>query len=165
MPSVPPHVDRPARAGRDPSEWISYRQRAIAFHRRSLERFGRLLRREVAGDREFAVCIASDKVLRAANLRFRGIDRVTDVLAFPHRRPARLGRHGRQLGDILISAGRAQAQAQRLGHSTGKELRVLLLHGLLHLLGYDHEVDSGSMKLVERRWRRRLGIPPGLLER
>jgi probable rRNA maturation factor len=92
------------------------------------------------------------------NGRFRGKDEATDVLSFP------TGGRGR-LGDIAISLGRARLQAREFGHSTETEVRVLMLHGLLHLLGMDHEADAGRMARAEKRWRTRLGLPGGLIER
>jgi probable rRNA maturation factor len=121
-------------------------------------RFAAGLRRRLAGSREFAVCIASDAALRLANRRYRGTNHSTDVLSFPEGGGARLG-------DILISAPRAQRQARRLGHSVDEEIKILLLHGLLHLLGHDHERDGGRMRRLEQNWRRRLGLPAGLIER
>jgi len=69
------------------------------------------------------------------------------------------------LGDIAISLPRARAQAHEFRHSTEREIQILMLHGLLHLLGLDHETDRGRMARVEKRWRVRLGLPNGLIER
>ena len=143
---------------REPADWFVNRQRSVRFDRRTLEEFGAELRRKVAGGREFAVCLASDQAVCRANLRFRGKNQVTDVLSFPDG-------EGLHLGDILISAPQARRQAKRLGHSVNQELRILLLHGLLHLLGYDHERDHGRMRRLEQSWRRRFGLPAGLIER
>jgi probable rRNA maturation factor len=112
------------------------------------------------------VAVASDQRVRSLNRRYRGVDAVTDVLAFPAGGdPA--GRRGepRLLGDIVIARGRAGRQARALGRAFGHEVRVLALHGLLHLLGYDHERDRGQMEAVEKRLRRRGGLETGLLER
>ncbi len=128
------------------------------FERGELQRFAADLRRRLAGGREFGVSIASDAALRRANLRFRRKNEATDVLSFP-------GGDGLYLGDILISADRARQQARALGHSVQEELKVLLLHGLLHLIGHDHESDGGRMQRLEQTWRRRLGLPAGLIER
>jgi len=114
------------------------------------------------------VALVSDARIRRLNRRFRGADRVTDVLAFPAEEPAPPppGRKlsGRYLGDIVIARGRAARQARREGHPLATELRILALHGLLHLL-YDHERDRGEMARLERRLRRRGGVPAGLTER
>ncbi len=69
------------------------------------------------------------------------------------------------LGDIAISLERARAQASEWNHSVEDEIRILMLHGVLHLLGMDHESDSGRMQRTELRWRRKLGLPTGLIER
>jgi probable rRNA maturation factor len=74
-------------------------------------------------------------------------------------------RRGPHLGDIAISFARARAQARAFGHDTGQEVRILMLHGLLHLLGMDHTTDGGRMARAEKRWRARLGLPIGLIER
>jgi probable rRNA maturation factor len=104
------------------------------------------------------VALASDTEVRRLNHRFRRQDRVTDVLSFPAEEPG-------QLGDVVIASGVARRQAGRTGHSVQTELRVLALHGLLHLLGYDHDRDDGVMARVERRLRRRGGLREGLIER
>ena len=104
------------------------------------------------------VAIVSDERMRALNRRFRRVDKVTDVLSFPSDLPA-------YLGDIVIARGLAGRQARRLGHSVKAEFRVLALHGLLHLLGYDHERDAGRMARTEARLRRRAGLPLGLIAR
>lgn len=104
------------------------------------------------------VALVGDARMRRLNRRFRGIDRATDVLTFPS------GDRG-FLGDIVIATGVARRQATARGHGFGVELRVLALHGLLHLLGHDHEWDRGQMARLERRLRRRVGLVEGLLER
>ena len=104
------------------------------------------------------VAVTSDARVRALNRRFRGKDRVTDVLSFPSGEPA-------SLGDVVIAAGVAAKQAIKAGHSVQAEFRVLALHGLLHLLGYDHEQDDGRMARLERRLRRKGGLGEGLIER
>ncbi len=101
------------------------------------------------------VRFAGDRALRAANRTFRGKDSATDVLSFPGER----GEDGLHLGDILISVPTARRQAAAVGHEIDRELRILLLHGVLHCLGYDHETDGGAMERLERRLRR-IWIPP-----
>ena len=92
------------------------------------------------------------------------MDKATDVLSFPAGRSERTG-GSPYWGDIAIGRGTAQKQAKMHGHTLALELRVLALHGLLHLLGYDHEVDSGQMARKEARLRRRAGLPSGLIAR
>lgn len=106
------------------------------------------------------VCVAlvSDRRMRALNRQFRGKDDATDVLSFPS------GERG-FLGDIVIADGVAKRQAKEHGHSLKTEIRTLALHGLLHLLGYDHETDDGAMARAEARLRKKAGLPLGLIER
>ena len=104
------------------------------------------------------LAITSDARVRRLNRQFLGKDYATDVLSFP---ADELG----VLGDVVIALGVARRQAEAAGHSLGIELRVLALHGLLHLLGYDHENDDGRMARVERMLRRKGGLREGLIER
>jgi probable rRNA maturation factor len=136
------------------------RQRGVRFEAAPLRAFFERLAGEVAGGRSFTVCLVSDRAMRRYNRRFRGINRPTDVLAFED------GASGRA-GDLLISAETARRQARRLGHALETELEILALHGLLHLLGFDHESrrDTGRMARAEGRWRRRFGLPRGLIDR
>jgi probable rRNA maturation factor len=105
------------------------------------------------------IAMVSDARIRRLNHRYRGVDCATDVLSFPAE--SDLG----FLGDIVIARGVAKRQARAAGHSERTELRVLALHGLLHLLGYDHERDGGRMQRVERRWRRKGRLREGLIDR
>jgi probable rRNA maturation factor len=104
------------------------------------------------------VAIVSDARVRALNRQYRRRDYATDVLSFPSDEKG-------YLGDVVIAAGVARRQAGEAGHALGTELRVLALHGLLHLLGYDHERDDGRMARLERRLRRKGGLVEGLIER
>lgn len=104
------------------------------------------------------VAIVSDYRVRRLNRVYRQQDQATDVLSFPSGDPG-------CLGDIVIAAGVAGRQARAAGHTLQTELRVLALHGLLHLLGYDHEHDDGRMARAEARLRRRGGLREGLIER
>ena len=104
------------------------------------------------------IALVSDARIRALNRRFRGKDRATDVLSFP-------ADESGVLGDVVIAAGVAARQAIEAGHSLQAEFRVLALHGLLHLLGYDHEHDDGRMARLERRLRVKGGLHKGLIER
>jgi probable rRNA maturation factor len=105
------------------------------------------------------VAVVSDARVRALNRSYRGKNRATDVLSFPTSSPSPF------LGDIVIARGVARRQARAAGHGERTEWRVLALHGLLHLLGYDHESDDGTMARVEARLRRKGGLPGGLIER
>jgi probable rRNA maturation factor len=130
------------------------------------------------------VClITGDAELRRLNRQFLGKDYATDVLSFPVRDGVADGRDSRALhsvapqgrgarpngraliGEIAISIDRAASQAKEHGHPLADELRILMLHGTLHLAGFDHENDSGEMRRAEARWRKRFGLPPGLIER
>ena len=138
---------------------------------------------------ELSIALASDDQVRALNRRYRGQDRPTDVLAFPARASKGKGERDKgkagknpafanpeprtpnpvpqRLGDIIIATGVAKRQAAEARHSYAVELRVLALHGLLHLLGYDHHdpVDRAQMTKVEARLRRKGGLTAGLIER
>jgi len=120
-----------------------------------------------------SVAIVGDRRVRSLNRTYRGVDAPTDVLSFPFtaadraEAPSTPGgkAQARLLGDIVIARGVARRQAGRAGHSERTELRILALHGLLHLLGYDHERDRGEMRRLEERLRRRSGLREGLIER
>jgi probable rRNA maturation factor len=105
--------------------------------------------------------------MHAMNRGFRGVDRPTDVLSFGGADDStrRSFRGSRFLGDIAIARGVAARQAREQGHSVRTELRILALHGLLHLLGYDHHADRGEMARLEEQLRRRAGLPAGLIAR
>ncbi|HEV2846660.1 MAG TPA: rRNA maturation RNase YbeY [Thermoanaerobaculia bacterium] len=94
----------------------------------------------------FGVRFVSDREMRRVNREFRGKDKTTDVLSFP-------GEEG-HLGDVMIAVPTARRQAAEAGHGIGRELKVLLLHGVLHCMGHDHETDQGEMERLERRLRR-----------
>jgi probable rRNA maturation factor len=112
------------------------------------------------------VVLVGDTAMRRLNREWRDKDYATDVLSFPADDDApRVRGQQRHLGDIVIATGVAARQAREAGHAYGTELRVLALHGLLHLLGYDHETDEGQMRRVEARLRRKGGLSAGLIER
>jgi len=138
---------------------VTFRRTPPNFRRRAVEQFARRLQKEVAKGKPFDCCITGDADLRRLNREFRGLDYATDVLSFPAAPPAR------HLGDVAISLGRARAQAREFGHDIEHEVEILMLHGVLHLLGFDHETDSGRMARAEKRWRARLGLAAGLIER
>lgn len=103
-------------------------------------------------DSSATIAFVSDKSIRQLNRQFRGIDKATDVLSFPAEDD------DTNLGDIAISVDTAAAQAKENGLTFDEEVAQLILHGLLHLSGYDHETDNGEMNRLELRLRRRLGI-------
>jgi probable rRNA maturation factor len=109
---------------------------------------------------DIAVAIVSDARMRILNKKYRRMDTATDVLSFPSDAP-------RALGDIVIASGVARRQAREAGHAYAVELKILALHGLLHLLGYDHHdpADGGRMARLERRLRAKGGLRAGLIER
>ncbi len=116
---------------------------------------------------EVAIALVSDARARRLNHAYRGRDAATDVLSFPVQPPAASGDAAGGLGDIVIATGVARRQAREAGHRYQTELRVLALHGLLHLLGYDHHAadDRGRMARTESRLRRTGGLAAGLIER
>ncbi len=128
------------------------------FQRRKVESFARKLEAEVAKGKPFDILITGDAELQRLNRDFLRHDYPTDVLSFPAGPAPRLG-------DLAISLARARAQARQFGHTTEQEIQILMLHGLLHLLGYDHETDRGTMARAEKRWRTHFGLPNGLIER
>ncbi len=139
---------------------VTLRRAAADLRPRALAAFARRLQRDVAKGRSFACLVTGDAEMRRLNRDFRGLDYPTDVLSFPAAPPARDG-----LGDIAISAARARAQAHEFGHTPEQEVRLLMLHGVLHLLGMDHETDSGAMARAEKRWRAQLKLPESVIER
>ncbi len=103
----------------------------------------------------FGVRFSGDRELRRANREYRGKDYATDVLSFPS------DEGDGHLGDVLISVPRARHQAEEAGHDADREVEILLLHGILHCLGHDHETDDGAMERLERRLRKKfLSSPP-----
>jgi probable rRNA maturation factor len=144
---------------------VIFRRVLIGVRRVAVERFARKLQSEIARGCPFDCLISGDAELRRLNRDFRGKDEATDVLSFPVPPPVLAGGSSSRLGDIAISSPRARAQARQFGHTLETEIRILMLHGVLHLLGMDHAADSGRMARAEKRWRSRLGLPTGLIER
>jgi probable rRNA maturation factor len=138
---------------------VLFRNRSREFSRTSLRSYAERLRDEVTGGRAFVCLLASDAELRRLNRDFRKKDYATDVLSFP------AAEANGSLGEIAISIQRARVQAKEQQHDIADEVRILMLHGVLHLIGMDHEADSGEMARAERKWRKRYGLPVGLIER
>ncbi len=159
---------------------ILNRQREVRVARRPLELFLRRVKRELGLTKsELTVCLMSDAEIARLNQDFRKKKGPTDVLSFPAARhkPVRVRRERTgtrrdsgnvsplatrhspfYLGDIAISPATARRYAKKNDRPVGNELRILILHGVLHLLGHDHETDRGEMDRIERKLRRRFGL-------
>ena len=134
---------------------IIFENAAPGVSRPELIRFARRAQ-NLAGVRgDVSILVAGNRRIQALNRRFRKKNKPTDVLSFP--------REGG--GDIAISADMARRNAARYRHSTASELKVLVLHGMLHLAGHDHEADNGRMARLEAKLRARLNLPLSLIER
>lgn len=140
--------------------------RAIPSHvrlsteeKRSLKKFLRELSQAIGEGRGLCCLLTGDSELRRLNREFLDHDYPTDVLSFP------AGDTGNSLGELAISVERAHAQAEQFGHAALDELRILMLHGVLHLSGMDHERDRGEMGKAERRFRSQFGLPDTLIAR
>lgn len=138
---------------------LLYLRTPRSLERKALSAFAKQLQELVAGGREFHCLLTDDKELLRLNRDFLSHDYPTDVLSFPSTEedPA--------LGEMAISIDRAREQAENLGHALQTEVQILMLHGLLHLLGMDHETDRGTMRRAETKWRKKFGLPSGLIER
>ena len=147
---------------------ILNRQREVRVARGPLESFLRRVQRELSlAKSDLTICLVSDAEMARLNQNFRKKKGPTDVLSFPaslRRRPlrprlyARPGKASRYLGDIAISPATAKRYAKKYERRLASELRVLILHGVLHLLGYDHETDHGEMDELEQKLRKRFGL-------
>ncbi len=137
---------------------LIYRRRYSAIHRSALLQFAEQLSQSVAKGRPFECLITDDDELQALNRKFRKKNKATDVLSFPDG-------SGYSLGSIAISYDHAKVQASEFGHRIEEEVRILMLHGVLHLLGFDHETDQGEMAKKEAALRRKFSLPQGLIAR
>jgi probable rRNA maturation factor len=136
-----------------------FRSAPRGLDRKRLRLFQDTLTTLLTGGRSFTCLLTTDAELRRLNSTFLGNDYPTDVLSFP-------SMEGEEsLGELAISAVRAKAQAADFGHPVETEIEILMLHGVLHLLGHDHENDRGAMRRLETRWRKKLDLPAGLIER
>lgn len=143
----------------DPEITLLFEQGTPRLGRTGLRAFAETLRQDLCPGRSFTCLLTGDKELRRLNKQFLGHGYATDVLSFPTGEP--IG----PLGDIAISLDRAKAQAFEHRHRLEQEVRILLLHGLLHLIGHDHETDRGEMRLLESQLRAKYALPTGLIER
>lgn len=135
-------------------------KRVAGVNENSLDRFVARARRAVGLRGSVTVLITSSREMRSLNGRFRGKDKATDVLSFPPQFES-----PKFAGDIAISAEIACENARRLGHSPAEEVKILALHGVLHLAGFDHDADNGQMAAAEERIREKLGLPAALIRR
>jgi rRNA maturation RNase YbeY len=158
---------RGASAGNSGPQLVENRQRKMRVGVRTTEQFLRRVIRELGVGRDsVSLCFVTDRQMARLNETYRKKKGTTDVLSFPAEQrdkpisPSRRAKKLRRefLGDIAISPAVARRNAYSLGRSLSGEIRVLILHGVLHLLGYDHETDRGEMDRVEGRLRRRLGL-------
>ena len=146
------------------SSWIALvilQKRVVGLTELALDRFVVRARRAAGLRAAVNVLVTSNAELQELNRRFRGKDQPTDVLSFP----ALPGLKPRYAGDIAISAEIAAHNARTLGHTAAEEIKILALHGILHLRGYDHERDRGKMARREEKLRRDLRLPVALIER
>jgi probable rRNA maturation factor len=143
---------------------VIFRKRIAGLSRSTLERFVLRARRAVHLRDTVNVLVTNSQELRSLNRRFRGADKPTDVLSFPS--PPSTNRRTRSVaGEVAISADIARDNATNLGHSVAEEVKILVLHGILHLAGFDHEHDHGEMARKESQLRRRLNLHISLIER
>jgi len=152
---VPMPMARAPRRADVRASTLLFRHPSRTVQRRALGVFLKESAARIYGRQAVTCLITTDAAMKALNRQFLGKDYTTDVLSFP----------GDGAGEIAISLDRARAQAREFGHHLELELRILILHGLLHLKGMDHERDQGEMARAETRWRKRLGLPTGLIER
>ncbi len=162
-PDLDPDAGPPASATKRASstEPTPFDRRSPVPSARALARFLRQAQAAARVRGEVSVLLTTDRKIRRLNRQFRGKDKATDVLSFPA--PKAVARE--TAGDLAISVTRALRQAREQGHPLAAEIKVLMLHGLLHLAGFDHERDDGEMARRERLLRGRLGLPQGLIER
>jgi probable rRNA maturation factor len=146
------------------ASWIALvilQKRVVGLTELALDRFVTRASRAVGLRAAVNVLVTSNDELQELNRRFLGKDQPTDVLSFP----ALPGLKPRYAGDIAISAEIAAHNARTLGHTAAEEIKILVLHGILHLRGYDHEQDGGKMARREEKMRHELRLPVGLIER
>jgi probable rRNA maturation factor len=140
---------------------VIFQKRVADLSQLALDRFVARARRAAGVKGMINVLVTSSAEMKRLNRRFRGKDQPTDVLSFPAEPDLR----NNLAGEIAISADIATKNAQSLGHSPADEVKILVLHGVLHLRGYDHESDDGQMARREKQLRAKLRLPPGLIER
>ena len=140
---------------------VVFRKQVVGMNQQALSRFVARARHAVKLHGTVSVLITSNTEMKKLNLYFRNKNKATDVLSFP----AGVSPGSDIAGDVAISAEIARENAKNLGHSISDEIKILILHGILHLAGYDHETDGGQMATQERRLRNVLHLPVTLIER
>jgi probable rRNA maturation factor len=140
---------------------VIFQKRVAGLTELALERFLARVRRAAGLKGRVDVLVTSSAEMKSLNRRFRKKDKPTDVLSFP----ADPDSPKQFAGEIAISAELASHNARHLGHSPAEEVKILVLHGLLHLRGYDHECDNGQMARREQQLRAKFRLPQGLIER
>jgi probable rRNA maturation factor len=155
---------QPCAGERAGSKVVILRQKITGLSSSTLERFVLRARRAVQLRNPVNVLVTNSAELRSLNQRFRGADKATDVLSFPAS-PEVSRQAARIAGEVAVSADIAWENARRFGHSVGDEVKILVLHGILHLAGFDHESDNGKMARKENQLRLRLKLEGGLIER
>jgi probable rRNA maturation factor len=145
---------------------VILQKKVAGLSQSALERFVLRARRAAGLRGRVNVLVTSRAAIRSLNRQFRSKNKATDVLSFPFTRPVDgPPKRACLVGEIAISAHIAVQNGVRLGHSSAQEIKILALHGILHLAGFDHERDNGEMARKEATLRRRLGLPAALIER
>lgn len=137
---------------------ILFRKTLAKGERELVREFAEQIAEEVLNGGQFVCLITGDEQLQQLNLDFLGHDYPTDVLSFPTGNAV-------EPGELVISLERAAEQAAEHGHGLVDELKILMLHGALHLMGMDHETDKSQMRRTETKWRKHFGLTRGLIER
>lgn len=119
--------------------------------------FGKRIMKEMRMHGDICLLITTDKTIRKLNCNFAKRDKATDVLSFPNEMKKIYGNY---IGDIAISLDKAKKQSIKEGHSLMHEIKILLLHGIIHLKGFDHASDNGQMDLLENKMQKKLGLEP-----
>ena len=140
---------------------VIFQKRVPDLTELALDRFVARARRAAGLKGTVNVLLTTSAEMKSLNRRFRGKDKPTDVLSFP----AESGAHENLAGEIAISVEIAAQNARALGHAAAEEIKILVLHGILHLRGYDHECDNGQMARREKQLRAKLRLPLGLIQR
>ena len=143
---------------------VTFKKKIAGLSAESLERFALRARKSARLKGKIDILITTNSDIRLLNARFRGKNKPTDVLSFPAAAQSN-GVNPAFIGEVAISADIALDNARRLGHSGADEVKILVLHGILHLAGFDHERDNGQMARKEASLRRVLRLPSSLTER